>query len=141
MPEEVYCIYRLHLSKVKRNSEHKILKSVIEIKCKYENLNWSVYYVCHGILSYTFMFTINITGDTPKLRSENVSFALTVILNILCPPARMPQQHQQNSSSKSTIHHLSFTENHRCSSFSQSDKIHRPENQLLLSVAYLGILC
>ncbi|XP_048774238.1 protein unc-80 homolog isoform X3 [Ostrea edulis] len=78
-------------------------------------------------------------GDTPKLRSENVSFALTVILNILCPPARMPQQHQQNSSSKSTIHHLSFTENHRCSSFSQSDKIHRPENQLLLSVAYLGL--
>lgn len=66
-----------------------------------------------------------------------MTFALTVILNILCPPARNPQQ-QQNSSSKSTIHHLSFSENHRCSSFSQSDKIHRPENQLLLNVAYLG---
>lgn len=77
-------------------------------------------------------------GDTPKLRADNVSFALTVILNILCPPARNPQQ-QQNSSSKSTIHHLSFSENHRCSSFSQSDKIHRPENQLLLNVAYLGL--
>lgn len=71
------------------------------------------------------------------MRADNVSFALTVILNILCPPARNPQQ-QQNSSSKSTIHHLSFSENHRCSSFSQSDKIHRPENQLLLNVAYLG---
>eukprot|EP00105_Crassostrea_gigas_P024973 XP_011445404.1 PREDICTED: protein unc-80 homolog isoform X2 [Crassostrea gigas] len=77
-------------------------------------------------------------GDTPKLRADNVTFALTVILNILCPPARNPQQ-QQNSSSKSTIHHLSFSENHRCSSFSQSDKIHRPENQLLLNVAYLGL--
>lgn len=71
------------------------------------------------------------------MRADNVTFALTVILNILCPPARNPQQ-QQNSSSKSTIHHLSFSENHRCSSFSQSDKIHRPENQLLLNVAYLG---
>ncbi|XP_061164273.1 protein unc-80 homolog isoform X1 [Saccostrea echinata] len=78
-------------------------------------------------------------GDTPKLRSDNVSFALTVILNVLCPPARIPQQHQQNSTAKSVIHHMSFTENHRCSSFGQADKIHRPENQLLLNVAYLGL--
>lgn len=94
----------------------------------------------HGINHDVFQKIIHsLKGDTPKLRADNVSFALTVILNILCPPARNPQQ-QQNSSSKSTIHHLSFSENHRCSSFSQSDKIHRPENQLLLNVAYLGSL-
>ncbi|KAK3087178.1 hypothetical protein FSP39_002695 [Pinctada imbricata] len=82
--------------------------------------------------------------DVPRLRTHNVNFALSVILQVLCPPVRAPPQGQQNSTSKPPSHHTPFnssmSENHqRCGSISQSDRSRGTENELLLHTAYIGL--
>jgi len=79
--------------------------------------------------------------DTPKLRQMDVSFALQVVLNILSPPAKVSGGSQNNSSTKSAMHHLSISEHGRCSSMSNSHKsyIKYQGNELLITTAYLGI--
>ena len=77
--------------------------------------------------------------DTPKLRQMDINYALTVILNVLSPPAKLSSTHQ-NSSTKSAMHHLSISEHGRCSSFSHTNKnpVKYQGNELLISTAYLG---
>lgn len=70
----------------------------------------------------------------------DVSFALQVVLNILNPPAKVSGGSQNNSSTKSAMHHLSISEHGRCSSMSNSHKsyIKYQGNELLIQTAYLG---
>ncbi|XP_021380201.1 protein unc-80 homolog isoform X3 [Mizuhopecten yessoensis] len=76
--------------------------------------------------------------DTPKMNTEDVKFALQVSLNVLCPPIKIRSQQQGNTKS-TTLHHLSISENHRCSSYGQLDKGFKHENEMLLHTAYLGL--
>lgn len=94
-------------------------------------IRWSVL----TIILVTILFS-----DTPKLRQIDVNFALQVILNILNPPAKVSTGSQNNSSTKSAMHHLSISEHGRCSSLSNSHKsfIKYQGNELLITTAYLG---
>ncbi|XP_052063828.1 protein unc-80 homolog [Mytilus californianus] len=78
--------------------------------------------------------------ETPRLRHCDVSYALSMILNMLSPPPFHAAQTQHNNTNQKPghHHHLSMTENHRCSSFSHHlDK--RQDNELVLHVAFLGL--
>ena len=77
--------------------------------------------------------------ETPRLRHSDVSYALSMVLNMLSPPpAQVVQTHHNSTNQKpGHHHHLSMSENHRCSSFSHHiDKRH--DNELVLHVAFLG---
>lgn len=77
--------------------------------------------------------------ETPRLRHSDVSYALSMVLNMLSPPpAQVVQTHHNSTNQKPGHHHyLSMSENHRCSSFSHHiDKRH--DNELVLHVAFLG---
>ncbi|XP_052242651.1 protein unc-80 homolog isoform X2 [Dreissena polymorpha] len=78
--------------------------------------------------------------DTPKLRQVDINFALQVIINVLSPPTRVSGS-QNNSSTKSAMHHLSITEHGRCGSMSNSHKgfVKYHGNELLIQTAYLGL--
>lgn len=76
--------------------------------------------------------------EIPRLRHCDVSYALSMILNMLSPPAAQIVQTHHNSTNQKPghHHHLSMTENHRCSSFSHHiDK--RQDNELVQHVAFL----
>ncbi|CAG2255351.1 UNC80 [Mytilus edulis] len=78
--------------------------------------------------------------ETPRLRHCDVSYALSMILNMLSPPPFHAAQTQHNNANQKPghHHHLSMTENHRCGSFSHHltfDK--RQDNELVLHVAFL----
>ena len=101
-----------------------------------------IFYLSSMETKHFVIFCLIYPVDTPKLRQMDINYALTVILNVLSPPAKLSSSHQ-NSSTKSAMHHLSISEHGRCSSFSHTNKnpVKYQGNELLISTAYLGKSC